>query len=198
MPMQSKFTDTRHAATAITRAVFRFGCRSLSSLMVWILPLLVAAVMVSLLTGRLSFHQSAGLDHDPDQTASDAKQPLMVVKLEYSRDYIKVVTKARERSHDFLASFKTLESAWNVVSPSRPFVFGLVSSPHTQPTTANGLPPALTTTVMVDEANFGELRTFLEDLRDLVVQGDGTGCGRLRRSGYLAQPVENVQTQKGA
>ena len=49
----------------------------------------------------------------PEHAQVNGEQPLVVVKLYYSSDYINVVRQAHERGHDILAGFKALESAWN-------------------------------------------------------------------------------------
>ena len=50
---------------------------------------------------------------------------------------------------------------------------------------------------MVDETNFQEFRPILEDIRNLILEGDGSGCGRLDRSGYQAQPAHAAKILSG-
>jgi hypothetical protein len=59
------------------------------------------------------------------------------------------------------------------------------------------LHPIAKATVVVDETNFQELRPILEDIRSLILEGDGSGCGRLNRSGYHAQPAHATKMLSG-
>ncbi len=43
---------------------------------------------------------------------------------------------------------------------------------------------------MIEQANFADLLPILEELRRLILEGDGSGRGRLPRSGYHAEPAD--------
>ena len=86
---------------------------------------------------------------------------------------------------------RTLNSAWLEAYPFLPFWLEQVHSPLSEPNFGNSVVPVIRLKAIVDETNFAELRPYLEDLRSVILDGDGSGCGRLRRSGYQAQPVED-------
>ena len=121
---------------------------------------------------------------------------MLVVSLYYSANYIKVVKKAHEQGHDVLASYEAMASAWKAASSSEPFALDLVRSAHPQPNTAWAVPAVPTWSVVMNETNFAELRPFLGELRDLILEGDGSGWGRLRCSGYLAQPAKQKRIDR--
>jgi hypothetical protein len=190
MAGQSKLTATRQAAEDMARGAFRCAGRLLSGLVVWIMPIVVVALMAIALTGRFNFHTGSGLIPDEDKIATDGKQPLVAVKFYYSAGYLNVVKQAHERGRDVLLDFRTLNSAWLEAYPSTPFWLEQVHSPPSRANLGNGVVPVIRLKAIVDETNFAELRPYLEDLRSVILDGDGSGCGRLRRSGYQVQPAE--------
>jgi hypothetical protein len=173
-------------------AVFRLVRGAVASLGVWILPIVVAGLTAAALSGSLRFHRGSGPSFSPDRdkAATDAAKPLAVIDLYYSGDYIKVVKKAHQERHDVLASVRTLESAWNAASPGTPLTIEMVSSVLPEPIAGKSPPPRLRASSVMDESTFQDLRPILEDLRNLILEGDGTGYGRLRCSGYQAQPTD--------
>jgi hypothetical protein len=183
-------TRLGRAASNILGAAFSFVRRGCSSLGVWIMPIVVGALVAAALSGGLSFHRGAGQDGDQDKGAAVGEMPFSEVDLYYSDDYIRVVKTAQERGNDLLASFHALESAWNATSPATPLTIKLVSAPRTEPVTGRSAFPILTDNEVVDESSFSELRGLLDDLRTLILDGDGSGRGRLNRSGYNAHPAD--------
>jgi len=171
-------------------AAFRLVRRPVSSLGVWFLPIVVGVLTAAALSGSLSFHRGSGLSPDHDKTVIDGEQPLSVVALYYSADYVEVVKKAHQQGRDILASIQTLESAWNAASPAMPLTIRFVARAPLDPVRENWVSPVLRTTAVIDETNFDELRPFLEDLRSMILEGDGSGYGWLRRTGYEAKPAE--------
>ena len=190
MVRQRKLTETRPAVVVITRATFRFVSRALSSLVVWTMPIAVMALTALALTGGFNAHTGSGLIPDADKTTFGWTQPLVVGRLYYSSDYINVVKQANERGRDVLLDFSALESAWLAASPTAPLAIEQIHSPHPQPKPGQAVAPLIRIRSVVTETNFAELRPYLEDLRSLILEGDGLGCGQLRRSGYQAQPAE--------
>jgi hypothetical protein len=183
-----------HAAAIVVHAIFRFVGRTVSGLAVWILPIMVLALTTTALTDRLSFHPGGGPAPDPEHAQVNGEQPLAVVNLYYSREYIRVVRQAHERGHDILAGFKALEAAWKTTVPSRPLVIELINSSQPQRLTGQDPAPTLRAKVAIDEKNFADLCPFLEDVRTIILEGDGSGCGRLSRSAYWAQPASESET----
>jgi len=177
----------------MTGAAFRLVRGAFSSLGVWILPIVVGALTAAALSGSLSFHRGSGPQPDHDKTVIDGEKPLSVIDLYYTADYVEVVKKAHEQGGDILASVQTLESAWIAASPAMPLTIRLVSSAPLEPAPGNVVSPVLRATAVIDQTNFDELRPLLDDLRNLILEGDGSGYGRLRRSGYQAQPAEAGQ-----
>ncbi len=190
MAGQSILTGTGQAASNIMGAAFRLVHRVVASLGVWILPIAVVALTAAALSGSLSFHSGSGPNTDPDKVAMDGEKPFSVIELYYSGEYIEVVKKAHRERLDILASVQTLESAWNAASPAMPLTIELVSSVLPEPVTGKLPAPGLRATAAIDETNFQELRPLLEDVRNLILEGDGSGYGRLRCSGYQAQPAD--------
>jgi hypothetical protein len=175
------------AAFSATGAAIRLVRRAISALGVWMLPLIVGVLVAAALTGGLSLHRGAGTT--PDQTTALGERPFMNISLYYTPDYINVVTAAHERGDDILSSFQSLDSAWKAVCPTEPLTIKVISSPLPEPITKRAVAPILAVTEVVNEATFKELRGLLEDLRSLIVDGDGSGRGQLDRCGYQAQPT---------
>jgi len=171
-------------------AACRLVRRAVASLGVWLLPIVVGALTVAALSGKPSFHGGSGPQPERDKTVVDGEQPFSIVELYYSAGYVEVVKKAHEQGRDILASIQTLESAWTAASPASPLAIRLVSSAPPETVAANTAFPTLRATAMIDETSFREMRPILEDIRDLILEGDGDGCGRLRRSAYQAQPAD--------
>jgi hypothetical protein len=193
MVTQSKFRGIGQTASNIMGGAVRLVRRAVSSLSVWMLPIIVGVLVAAALTGGLSLHQGAGAKSDPDSTTVLGERPFMTVNVYYPPDYIDVVKTANQDGRDLLADFAALDSAWNAASPT-PLVIKVVSSPLPEPITGKAASPILTATEVVDESSFKELRGLLEDLRTLILEGDGSGFGQLDRSGYQAQPGDRGQS----
>lgn len=197
-PRQDKLTAAGRAASRVAGAASRLVWRAFSSLGVWIMPIVVGALMAVALNGTLNFRMGSGPDPDHDRIAIDGEQPIFFVDLYYSGEYVKVVRSAHQQGDDILASALTFESAWNAASPAMPLTIKFVSSPHSEPVAENSARHrTFTTTAVVDETNFQELRPILDDIRNLILEGDGSGCGRLNRSGYQAQPANAAKILSG-
>jgi hypothetical protein len=153
------------------------------------LPIIVGSLVAAALTGGLSLHQGAGGKSDPDKSTVLGERPFMTVNVYYPTEFIDVVKAANQEGRDLLADFAALELAWNDAT-AVPLVIKVVSSPLAEPLTGKAASPILTATEVIDESSFGELRGLLEDLRMLILEGDGSGCGQLDRSGYQAQPAD--------
>jgi hypothetical protein len=194
MAMQSKLIRTGQAASNMMGAAFGFVRHTVASLGVWLLPIVVGALTAAAVSGSLSLHRGSRPNADRDKVTVDAEKPLSVVELYYSGDYVKVVKRAHREQFDILADIKSLESAWNTALPATPLTIELVSSAVPESTVGKSPAPGLTVTAVVDETNFDELRPILEDVRNLILDGDGSGYGRLRCSGYQAQPTEPGKT----
>ncbi|MGO9463325.1 MAG: hypothetical protein ACLQIB_29450 [Isosphaeraceae bacterium] len=193
MAGQRMLTGTAQTASNVMGAAFRLVRRAALSLGVWLLPLVVAALTAAALCGSLSFHRGSGPTPDRDSVVIDGEKPFSIIDLYYSRDYIEVVKKAQEEHRDILANVQALESAWNAASPAMPLTIELISSVLPEPFTGKSPAPGLRAKAAVNETNFQELRPLLDDVRNLILEGDGSGCGLLRCSGYQAQPVDKAR-----
>jgi hypothetical protein len=190
MALQNQLTLVRQVASTMTDAANRLVRRTVASLGVWFMPIIVGALTVAALTGSLSFHRGSGPSLDPTGVAIEGEKPFSAVSLYYSQDFVTVVKKARRERRDILANIQALESAWNDACPSMPLTLELISLPGPEPAAGKSFAPKLKSTTVVDAKSFDEVRPMLDDLRNLIVEGDGTGFGRLRCAGYDAQPVE--------
>ncbi len=189
MTRQNKLTGIGRAASSMVSAAFHLVRRAVASLGVWLLPIIVGALTAAALSGSLSLHKGSGPDPDRDQVVVDGEKPFSVIDLYYSDDFITVVKDAHRDRHDILANVQALDSAWTATSPAMPLTIELFSSVSSDPITGRLPAPELRAKAVIDETNFQELRPILEDLRELILDGDGTGSGQLRRSGYQAQPA---------
>jgi hypothetical protein len=189
MDRQIKLTATRQAASQLFGAAFGLIRRTAASLSVWTMPLVIGALTAAAVSGSLSLHRGSGPNADSDKFVVDAEKPFSVIDLYYPGDYIKIVKRAHQERHDILADVRTLESAWNAASPAAPLTIDMIGTVCAEPITGKTPERGLRATAVICEANFQELRPILEDLRNLILEGDGTGCGRLSRSGYQAQPT---------
>jgi len=194
MAKNRKLTGLGYGASNIMTGTYRLVGRAVASLGVWFMPIIVGALMVAALSGSLSLHPGTGPSRDPQRAAIDGEKPFSVMNLYYSSDYIRVVKKAHEERRDILTDIQALESAWKAASPRTPLMIELVAVPSSEPVTENAYAPGLNAKVVIDETNFCDLRPLLDDLRKLILEGDGTGCGRLRCSGYESQPVETAKS----
>jgi hypothetical protein len=190
MVRQRKLTETRPAVVVIARAAFRFASRGLATLVVWAMPIAVVVLTALALTGGFNAHTGSGPMPDGDGAAFGWTQPLVVARLYYSSEYITIVKQANARGRDVLLDYNAFDSAWRAASPTAPLAIEQVHSPSPRPNTGQANSPVLRSRVVVSESSFEELRPYLEDLRSIIVEGDGSGCGRLLRSGYQAQPAE--------
>lgn len=176
------------AASHATKSAGRVLWHAVSSLGVWFLPITVGALVAAAVTGSLTLHRGAGTPSDQDKVVL-AERPFMAVNLYYPQCYIEIVQRARRDGRDILASFGTLQSAWNAASPDAPLAIKLVTSSLPEPITGKVVSPVLAASAVIDEASFQEMLPLLEDIRQLILQGDGSGRGQLSHSGYAAEPA---------
>ncbi len=103
--------------------------RLLSSLAVWILPIIVAAVMAAGVAGHARFRGLGKPVTDHATVTVQGEQPFRFDVVYYSEEFITVVKSAQREGREILTCFEALESAWNEVSPDQPLAIKLVTSP---------------------------------------------------------------------
>jgi hypothetical protein len=164
--------------------------RTLARLAVWAFPIVVGIVVALGVTGHFHLRWGAGSKADPGNVVLEAEQPFRAEYLFYSRDLMKVVKQAERDGRDILTAFDRMESAWKEVSPTKALAVKFVTAPLTEPITGKSVLQIFRPTVVVYKDNFDELRPILQELRMLILEGDGSGKGRLPRCGYHAEPAE--------
>jgi hypothetical protein len=171
----------------------RLAVSAFSTLAVWVLPVIIAAITALALAGQWRQSMLAGFRGDSDQNdvVSQGREPVSVGILYYSVEYIDVIKAAVKRDgRDVLASGDVFDSSWNSVSPRCPFVIALVHSPlsETDPVTGLKIPRISGTTVLRDSSQFVQILPLLKEIRTLILAGDGSGRGVLPKSGFYAEP----------
>jgi hypothetical protein len=158
--------------------------RSLASLLLW-LPLIVATGILG--AGSMSNH---GSDQWPAYQEIVSALPLRTDIQRYSARFTIAVKKSSADHRNLLEDYATFAAIWSEVSPEQPLLLKLVSPATVDPASKRVVPAIDNSPVAISEQDFAEFRPLLDDICTLIVSGDGTGRGKLPRSGYVAEPEE--------
>jgi hypothetical protein len=161
--------------------------RTSSALGVWIMPIVVGALVAAAATGSSSWYRNACPDYD--DVIVRGERPFAVVTVYYPAKYIEVIKTAQREGHNVLRSFRALDSAWSAAAPATPLAIKTVYVPLPEPFTGRQVFPVLEASLVTDTSTFQSLLPILEDLRELILDGDGSGRGRLTRSRCAARPA---------
>jgi len=108
----------------------------------------------------------------------------------YPDRFREVVKRAQRDRKDILTSYVTLEEAWKAGGVDQVLTIQLIKLPSTDPYTGGRVAGSIHPPEPIQEANFEELGQLLKEIRTLILEGDGTGRGRLAVSGYQVEPME--------
>jgi hypothetical protein len=108
----------------------------------------------------------------------------------YTSKFVIAVKNANRQRRDMLADYATFCSVWSEVSPNEPMMFKMVSPATMDPRSKKVLPALNGPTIDVNAKNFAEILPLFDEISTLILEGDGTGRGRLQFSGYEAEPAE--------
>ncbi len=175
-------------ASAICSCAFVMIYRVAQSLCVLALPITVAALVVAGVSGHSNFTSGARPEADGENGLVKKPKPFRLGVAYYTREFVDVVEKSRERGRDPLASFDALESAWRDAS-HWPFAIKCVEVSYDDPTTERLIARTSQPTVVIDQTNFAALLPLLRELQTLILEGGGVGRGKLPQSQRFAEPV---------
>jgi hypothetical protein len=166
--------------------------RTLSSLVIWVLLIVTAAALT--ITHIVVFK--------PFKSATDQEQngvrPIWRDCHLYSSKFIIAVQRAHHDRRDVLADFAAFRSVWNEVSPDEPMLMVVVRRTTSDPYAKKYTNAPHRRTVAVEGTSFSQLRPLLVQIQTLILEGDGTGRGKLEDSGYEAEPAELALDQRPA
>ena len=186
--------DSNHRRVASSSAIFAASDRgandaivnsprqSPSRLVFWLLLMLVGGglVMVSVALRRYDQFGAEQDNHGP--------RPISRFIQLYSSRFVIAVKNSR---HDFLADYDEFYSIWNEASPHEPMMLRMIRPAAIEPISGRSVQAGVSSrTEVVDRHNFAELRPLLMETRTLILEGDGSGSGKLPYSGYEAEPAE--------
>jgi hypothetical protein len=158
--------------------------RSLSNLVIWMMLILTGAGLTIAHIGFFSTFESAV---DPEENAA---RPIWRDGHLYSSEFITAVRRAHEEGRDLLADYAAFRSIWDEISPGAPMILKVVRPTPPGPYAKAYLRLSRRGAVPVDASSFPEMRPVLVEIRTLIVEGDGSGRGKLDSSGYEAEPAE--------
>ncbi len=159
-------------------------CKSMVSLVTW-LSLIVAGGTLG--AGYFSFR---GCDRQTANPEEIAAGPIRTDIQRYSGRFIIAVKKSVADERDLLADYETFAAVWAEVSPEQPMLLKLVSPASVDRASKKAVPPIDSPAVTIDEKSFAEYAPLLDEISTLILNGDGTGRGRLAVSGYVAEPAD--------
>jgi len=110
--------------------------------------------------------------------------------IRYSPRLIPLFQSAHHHGCDILADFETLQRAWRQTNGDAPLAMRFVSPSTFEPITGRWAYATNSPPEPVGEAHFDEQQALLREIYILVTEGDGSGRGILRHSGYLVEPNE--------
>jgi hypothetical protein len=140
----------------------------------------------------LRSHRGAGCGPDQEAILYAGQLPLRVDVLHYSSRFVHVIDAAHRLRRNILSDHAALEAAWRVASPHEPLAIKFVGSPlfEYERLTGRRVGPIVRPTIRIGEDNFADWRPLLADVRELILEGDGSGRGRLGRTGFQAEPAD--------
>jgi hypothetical protein len=109
----------------------------------------------------------------------------------YSARYVDAVRLADRDGRDLLASYAAFADVWKDVSPNEPMRIQTVSPASVDSDGRELVPVVIRAPRIIDAESFREFRIVLDDLRELIVEGNGTGRGLLRDTHFDAEPASD-------
>jgi len=182
--------DAAQITSNLKRVSYRLVCSIAQRLGVWALPIVVGALVIAELSSRFSFFGNGPMAPIEENAEAKRVQLLRNDVLYYTSDLGVAVKLARRRGRDMLASFDVFQSALRVTSAGWPCAIKRVEIRLEERGTERRCLRTSQPTVVIDQTNFVVLRPLLKELQTVILEGDGTGRGKLPESPYYANPVE--------
>jgi hypothetical protein len=111
-----------------------------------------------------------------------------VTIIRYPVRFTDIVKRAHRDHQQILTSFETLHTAWKGGGEER-LTLQFVVPPSFDPYTGGSAPAFEYPPAAIEQTNFKEKLPLLKEIYTLIVEGDGSGRGRLAISGYDAEPT---------
>jgi hypothetical protein len=164
--------------------VFDIVLKPLSSLVLWLMLGAAAGVLGS------GFTLFRGWDDHIAEHENALTLPVRADTQRYSAKFVAATRKAEEEYRDLLADYETFAAAWSEVSPGEPMLLQ-IARPESFDESLNRTINAIRAPVVaVDATSFTEMSPILNEIRTLILTGDGSGRGVLARSRYQAEPMD--------
>ena len=109
--------------------------------------------------------------------------------LRYPARMIELMRRAAREGRDVLADFETLATAWSSAAGDEPLAVRFISIPSFDLATRTVIPGRLFGLDRINKANFAEMLPHLEGIRDAILDGCGSGRGKLPVSGCEIEPA---------
>jgi hypothetical protein len=109
--------------------------------------------------------------------------------IRYPVKLVDTVKRAHRDRQEILTSFETLHTAWRVCGGEEQLTIQFIIPPSFDPYTGGSAPAFQSFRAAIDETNFRERLPLLKEIYTLIVEGDGSGKGRLAISNYDAEPT---------
>jgi hypothetical protein len=110
----------------------------------------------------------------------------------YPKKLIGLFEQAEREKKDVLASFEVLVDAWEAIAGEELLAIQVVSFDTFVPSVGVRVAGKVRAPVRIVESNFEEYLTHLQQIRLLILEGDGSGRGKLPFSGFKAEPATIV------
>ncbi len=107
----------------------------------------------------------------------------------YPARFIDVVNLAHRKREDILTSFEVLDRAWRA-GGDEPLSIRFTCPPSADPYTGGRSAAVIYPSDSIQKANFMMLLPLLQEIRTLIIEGEGDGRGLLNQSGYQVEPVQ--------
>jgi len=173
-----------HGTRRLIGSMFAGARRSLSHLVMWMLLILAG---VGLTMGYLGLH---GFIESARELNDDGRHPMWSDIVQYSSRFRIAVQVAHRDRRDILASHAAFCAIWSEVSPNEPMIVKFVSPATIDRRSGKPVWAGYGEPNPVDPKTFRMLHPVLVEIRTLILEGDGSGRGKLAISGYLAEPAE--------
>jgi hypothetical protein len=123
------------------------------------------------------------------------RAPFRQTVLRYPARFIDLASRAHRDHENFLKSLEALERAWRAIGGDQKLTIQLIVLPAVEPYTGGHAAASWHPPLAVDQSTFEEMAPILKEICTLIVEGDGSGKGRLPISGYEVEPVTDPASQ---
>jgi hypothetical protein len=110
----------------------------------------------------------------------------------YPARFIDVIKRAHLEHDEILTDFETLERAWKAGGGGQELTIEFVAAQTFDPYTGKVVPATRDAPGPIDRKKFKERLPLLRQIYALIVEGDGSGKGKLAPSGFDAEPIADA------